>query len=536
MTVINPNQVASALQSRPSSKVVSALRPNDHEQAPLLPSGSTCPRGHPLSSVKKTFGNIVISVVGAGVLGLPYTLKVSGWLAGLITLMIVAVACYYTMMLLVQCKRKVESSEVDWVETYSDLGLLTYGKAGQFAVDLMIVLSQGGFCVGYLIFIGENLATVFYPANHVDNSGINKMTSLSGATRVDGGVYSVDGIISSVGLAWAGWSGKSVYIWIIFPLQLALATIRSLTRLAPFSIFADVANFSAMLFVMSVDVIDFRERGIGNVSAFTGLSTLPFVVGVAIYAFEGFGLVLPLESNMKNRSKFGPTLAWAMAFIAFVYTTFAILGYLAFGDTTRDIVTLNLGDTWMTAVVKVALCIGLFFTFPVMMHPVHEVFERRIMGNDSYVIRAFTIIVVTWLAVAVPRFGDFLSLVGNSVCSILSFVMPAVIHLHVFADDIGWSQYTIDCLFIVFGMFFGAPISRQLHGSQEGHPSGRNWSRVCGHLAGCNSSVSVQQTSFFCSIDDSRGNQYAFGLLVDENLFASQAGRGNYNGDLLLTQ
>ncbi|KAL2620147.1 hypothetical protein R1flu_000352 [Riccia fluitans] len=455
MTLINPNQVATALQSRPSARVTSALCST--EQTPLLPSGNTCPRGHPLSSVKKTFGNIIIAIVGAGVLGLPYTLKQSGWLAGLLTLTIVAFACFYTMMLLIQCKRKLENDEVDWVETYSDLGLLTYGKAGQFAVDLMIVLTQGGFCVGYLIFIGENLATVFSPSDQVDsNSTIgNQMVDLSGATRVNGEFYSMDGIISSVGTAWAGWSGKSVYIWIIFFLQLVLASIRSLTRLAPFSIFADVANFSAMAFVMSKDVVAVGERGIGNVTAFTGLPSLPFVIGVAIYAFEGFGLVLPLESNMRDRSKFGPTLAWAMACIAFVYTTFALLGYLAFGDMTRDIVTLNLGDTWATAVVKVALCIGLCFTFPVMMHPVHEVCERRIVGSNSYVVRALTTVVAAWLAVSVPRFGDFLSLVGNSVCCILSFVMPAVIHLHVFSDDIGSFQYTIDCLLIVFGMFFG---------------------------------------------------------------------------------
>ncbi|KAG6546467.1 hypothetical protein Mapa_012016 [Marchantia paleacea] len=456
MTFINPNDVASALQSRPSAKVTSALRSSD--QTPLLPAGNSRPgaaHAHPLSSVKKTFGNIVISIVGAGVLGLPYTFLQSGWLAGCLALLAVAAACYYTMMLLVQSKRKLENDGVDGMETYSDLGLFTYGKAGQFAVDLMVVLSQGGFCVAYLIFIGENLATVFSSnGDKVDNSA-SGWVDLSSASRDDGHIYSIGGILSSIGAAWVGWRGKSVYIWIVFPMQVLLASIRSLTRLAPFSIFADVANFSAMAVVMSADIVVFRDRGISNVDAFTGLGSLPFVIGVAIYSFEGFGLVLPLESNMKDRSKFGQTLALAMTCIGLVYTTFAALGYFAFGELTRDIITLNLGDSWQTTIIKLALCMGLFFTFPVMMHPVHEVLERRIVGRNSLPVRCITIVVIAWMAVAVPHFGDFLSLVGNSVCCILSFVMPAMVHLHVFSDELMWQEYAVDYTFIVFGLIFG---------------------------------------------------------------------------------
>jgi proton-coupled amino acid transporter len=64
------------------------------------------------------------------------------------------------------------------------------------------------------------------------------------------------------------------------------------------------------------------------VKAFGGLSVLFYGMGVAIYSFEGVGMVLPLESEMKDKDKFGKVLALTMAFISLMYGGFGELGYL----------------------------------------------------------------------------------------------------------------------------------------------------------------------------------------------------------------
>lgn len=220
--------------------------------------------------------------------------------------------------------------------------------------------------------------------------------------------------------------------------------------------FADAANVVAMCVVMNYDVIELKQQGVGKVDAFTGWGTIPFVVGVAIYAYEGFGLVIPIESNMKDRSKFSSTLAAALGFITALFIVFAAFGYFCFGDATLDIITLNLGQTWQTTVVKLALCFGLFFTFPVMMCPVHEVVERRFNDSrPSVFLRTVTVLVVAWTAVGVPHFGNFLSLLGSSVCSILSFIFPALFHLQTHSGDIRWWERLVDYTFILFGASFG---------------------------------------------------------------------------------
>lgn len=56
-------------------------------------------------------------------------------------------------------------------------------------------------------------------------------------------------------------------------------------------------------------------------------------------------------------------------------------GYAAFGEHTRDIITLNLPEDWSTVAVKLSLCLGLLFTFPVMMVPVYEIVERSLQSK-----------------------------------------------------------------------------------------------------------------------------------------------------------
>ncbi|GBG93389.1 hypothetical protein CBR_g67857 [Chara braunii] len=85
--------------------------PATEEQVPLVSDragvggASTCGQDTcldaQLSSRGKTFFNIFISLMGAGILGLPHAFKQSGWIAGIVAIIVVAGLCYYCMILLV---------------------------------------------------------------------------------------------------------------------------------------------------------------------------------------------------------------------------------------------------------------------------------------------------------------------------------------------------------------------------------------------------------------------------------------------------
>lgn len=247
-----------------------------------------------------------------------------------------------------------------------------------------------------------------------------------------------------------------------------LAWVRSLTGLAPFSMLADVANLLALGVVIKDDFGNLKS--FSEVQAFGGWEYVPFTMGIAVYCYEGFSLTIPLEASMKDRKKFPLALGLAMIFITFLYVSFGLIGYLAYGDLTKEIITLNLPNDISTVLVKFALCISLFFTFPVMMHPVHEIFERRFQNISVFketlrehpylkklfnrTVRLLVVVIAAYLAIKVPGFATFCSLLGATVCALIAFVLPAIFHLHVFGSSLSNLEYIVDGGLIFVGLVF----------------------------------------------------------------------------------
>ncbi|XP_047310461.1 amino acid transporter AVT3B-like [Impatiens glandulifera] len=409
-----------------SSSHVLQIPPNHHprEDSPLISKSN-----NHLSSQSKTFANVFIAIVGAGVLGLPYTFRRTGWVMGLIMLFVVSYLTYHCMMLLVYTRRKLESLKGrPKIASFGDLGFVVCGPVGRAAVDIMIVLSQAGFCISYLIFIATTLVNIF---NYSPES-LNPTTPM-----------------------FIGIPIKTLYIWACFPFQLGLNSIPTLTHLAPLSIFADVVDLGAIGTVMVEDVITFLNRR-PELHMFGGFSVFFYGLGVAVYAFEGVGMVLPIESETRDKHKFGRILGLSMAFISTIYGAFGALGYFAFGDETKDIITTNLGRGWISSVVQIGLCVNLFFTFPLMMNPVYEVVERRFF-EARYCMwgRWIVVLGVSLVALLVPNFADFLSLVGSSVCIVLGFVLPALFHLIVYKEEMSVRGLVLDGAIVLIGVVLG---------------------------------------------------------------------------------
>ncbi|XP_020210826.1 amino acid transporter ANT1 [Cajanus cajan] len=389
----------------------------------------------PLTSIRasrlQTLGNIIVTVVGTGVLGLPFAFRIAGWLAGSLGVAIVGLSTYYCMLLLVLCREKL-SSEEPLVEasTYGDLGYRSFGTPGRYVTEVIILVAQCAGSVAYFVFIGQNLYSVF----------------------------------QDQGLSMAS------YIFMLVPLETGLSWIGSLSALAPFSIFADVCNVLAMGIVVKEDIqkavgegFSFRQR----TAITSNIGGLPFAAGMAVFCFEGFGMTLALENSMQERRKFPRLLAQTFGGITLVYILFGFCGYMAYGEETRDIVTLNLPRNWSSLAVQVGLCVGLAFTLPTMLHPINEIVEGKLKvnhrnNNDStglgnigkYISRAIVVVGLAVVSSFVPEFGVFASFVGSTLCAMISFVLPASFHLKIFGSSLPIWQKVLDSIVLLSGLFF----------------------------------------------------------------------------------
>ncbi|XP_004494293.1 amino acid transporter ANT1 isoform X1 [Cicer arietinum] len=384
------------------------------------------------ASKLQTLGNIIVTVVGTGVLGLPFAFRIAGWVAGSLGIAIVGISTYYCMLLLVMCRDKLASEEpLVEARSYGDLGYRCYGTLGRFLTELVILVAQCAGSVAYLVFIGQNLHSVF----------------------------------QSNGFSLAS------YIFMLTPIEIGMSWIGSLSALAPFSIFADVCNVLAMGIVVKEDVLLALKDGFSiteRTAITSNIGGLPFAAGMAVFCFEGFGMTLALENSMQDKTKFPKLLAQTFSGITLVYIIFGLCGYMAFGEETRDIVTLNLHRNWSSLTVQVGLCLGLMFTFPIMMHPINEIVEGKLKmihrnnNNDStelgkitiYISRSIVVVVLVVVASFVPEFAVFASFVGSTLCAMLSFVLPATFHLKLFGSSLCIWQKILDSIVLITGILF----------------------------------------------------------------------------------
>ncbi|KAG2305817.1 hypothetical protein Bca4012_085393 [Brassica carinata] len=411
---------------------------NDDASLPLITSPSAT-AGDRTSAIQ-TLGNIIVSIVGTGVLGLPYAFRVAGWFAGSLGVVIVGFATYYCMLLLIQCRDKLESEEgQEDSKTYGDLGFKCMGTNGRYLTEFLIFTAQCGGSVAYLVFIGRNLSSIF------SSYGLNMVS----------------------------------FILILVPIEVALSWITSLSALSPFSIFADICNIIAMCFVVkeNVEMVVGGDFSFGDRTAIAStVGGLPFAGGVAVFCFEGFAMTLALEGSMREREAFPKLLGKVLAGITFVYVLFGFCGYMAYGDDTKDIITLNLPNNWSAIAVQIGLCVGLTFTFPIMVHPLNEIIEQKLKrieclqkhhhqqqySNETssvsrYVIFTTRMLLVVGLAAIaslVPGFGTFASLVGSTVCALISFVLPASYHLTLLGPSLNLWNKSVDVFIVICGLLF----------------------------------------------------------------------------------
>lgn len=406
--------------------------------------------------------NIIISFVGAGLLGIPQAFSRAGWLLGSIALCAVSVVNVYAMLLLPKVRRHVAAQQAQLqqqngdttpvrIQSYGALGRILLGHAGEVLVNVCLVVSQTGFATAYLIFIAESLHE-----------------------RVHNRALICFGCVPGLAL---------------------LVQARDMRHLSPFSLLANCANLLGLSAVLIQDVETLEEEhleavkaqheeesntdGVLKVSSIHALQWggVLYAMAVTLYSMEGVGLVLSLEHSCRVKPQFPKLLATVVGCITIFMAFFGTAGYAAFGHDTKAPITLNLGQGPAASLVQGALCVALYFTYPVMMFPVWNIAEERILRVEAthtmrrVVLRSAVVLTTAMVAYAVPDFGEYLSLVGSSLCTVLGFLLPATFHLKTHGPTLGMAEYGLNWVLLVGGSLFAVVGTLQsLHNMMSAPP------------------------------------------------------------------
>lgn len=115
----------------------------------LLPQGTTnnkhesYPESTKSSFLQSAF-NAVNVLVGVGILALPLSLRLAGWLYGSLIFLFCCLATNYTAKVIVKCL----NTRSDHTGTYGDMGEIAFGARGRKLISIIFIVEL--ITIGYL--------------------------------------------------------------------------------------------------------------------------------------------------------------------------------------------------------------------------------------------------------------------------------------------------------------------------------------------------------------------------------------------------
>ncbi|RXN35215.1 proton-coupled amino acid transporter 1-like isoform X1 [Labeo rohita] len=309
------------------------------------------------SSFFQTIIHLLKGNIGTGLLGLPLAGKNAGLVVGPLSLLAMGIVAVHCMNLLVKCAHHLSAKMGKPFLSYGDA--VEYGMEnvswlsrhslwGRRVVNLFLNITQLGFCCVYFVFLSDNVKQVVETANGTTGNCHNNETAVI--------VPSYD---------------SRLYMLFFLPFIIVLVFIRNLKYLAPLSF---VANLS-----MCVSLVLIYYYCLTNIPYPINLPLAgrgvdyPLFFGTAIFAFEGIGVVLPLENKMQNPKNFTMVLYLGMGIVTTLYITLGTIGYIGFGEHIRGSITLNLPLCWLYQTVKLLYSFGIYITYALQFYVSAEI-------------------------------------------------------------------------------------------------------------------------------------------------------------------
>ncbi|KAI7869561.1 transmembrane amino acid transporter protein-domain-containing protein [Spinellus fusiger] len=435
----NNNSTAQTQASQKGHQPIHYRHLHARETMPLL---SRSRPGHTLQG-KATPGKAMFlllkSFVTTGIMFLPKAFDNGGLVFSMVGIVVLALVCYWSFMLLVQTRLVVPAS-------FGDMGGVLYGQWMRTAVLVAITLSQIGFVCAYMIFVAENLQSLVL-------------------------AFSKCRVLMPMHLLILAQSFAFI----------PLAMIRKIQRLSVFALIGDVFIVIGLGYLFYYDMRELVHVGSAPVVYWNPLH-FPLFIGTAVFTFEGVGLVIPITESMKDPQKFPMVLKRALFFIALLFVSMSALSYLVFGDHVKTIILLNLpSKDPVVSSIQLLYSLAICLSIPLQLFPAIRIMENGLFttrsGKNNAIVKwqknVFRVLVVflcAWIAIvgSKDKLDKFVSLVGALFCMPLCFVFPPLFHLKALSLPLGRQCANIVLMAVgVFGMVTVTVLTLQQWNSSE---------------------------------------------------------------------
>ena len=224
--------------------------------------------------------------------------------------------------------------------------------------------------------------------------------------------------------------------------------------------FADVIIVVTLIVVLSYAGKEFKDHG-SDLNTVSFMATWTDSIGFSVYAFEGIGLILPVQEITKKPEAYKTVVLYVFATCLILMVGFGLLTVSAWGDKlTTPLITDMLPDNTFCYIIKIFFCVNLIFSHPLQLYPAHIIIENMIYNGwpkskkrqmSKNFTRTLLVGLTTIFTMSLGEKVDkFLSILGALTCTPIAFTFPALFHLKACAKTPG--QKAFDLIIIAFSL------------------------------------------------------------------------------------
>ncbi|CAA7055532.1 unnamed protein product [Microthlaspi erraticum] len=365
--------------------------------------------------------NLATTIIGAGIMALPATMKILGLIPGIATIVLVAFLTDTTIEFLLRFSR------IGKRRSYGGLMEDSFGKIGRVMLQISVLVSNIGVLIVYMIILGDVLA------------GKNEY-----------GVHHA-GMLD-------GWFGETWWNRRTFVLLMT-----TLCVFAPLTCFKriDSLRFTSAISVALAVVFLFITAGIVIIKLFTHGLMMPklfpnvtdlasfwklfTVVPVLVNAYICHYNVHNIQNELEDATRIKPVVRSALTMCASVYIMTSLFGYLLFGDGTLDDVLANFDTnigipfgSVLNDAVRFSYAAHLMLVFPIVFYPLRVNIDGLLFPAAPSLatsnlrfgsITAGLIAVIFVGANYIPSIWDAFQFTGATASVCIGFIFPSAVVL-----------------------------------------------------------------------------------------------------------
>lgn len=284
--------------------------------------------------------NLLNTIIGAGILAMPYGLQSNGLVFGLVLVIWLSLTSAFGLYLQNKVAKYTQQQEA---VSYFSLAQLTYPQLS-IVFDSAIAIKCFGVGVSYLVVIGDLMPKIM-ESLHVPET--------------------------------SGWMNRNVWISVFMVLVVPLSYLKKLDLLKYTSIVALFSVVYLICLVIEHFVIDGVTKNhvtyVGPVSLKSTLSSFPIFVFAYTCHQNMFAIINELKPSDRAGSQTRQSnkiIRNAIATACASYLVVGIIGYLSFGDKVNgNIITMYPRDSKSSLFGRLCIVIMVSLSFPLQCHP-----------------------------------------------------------------------------------------------------------------------------------------------------------------------